>query len=305
MEFRSLRSDELALFFDHCDVCHVETPREYFVKACADDPAFDPADILAAVDDGRIASTVRVIPRKVYLGGRAIAMGGIGDVGTRPEYRRRGLSGKLLTMAIARMLEKDMPLSVLFTGVNEHYARYGWVTLTTRHITADIPDAPLPNGVTARRVTPGDFAALRGLYDLYAPRLGGAIVRDDALYWDRWVRGKLRNAYALEADGRVQAYAAYDKASSGAAFDVTEWIAAPAMEDLLPALLAEVRRADALPGRARIDAPLWPGALGDVEEEGYFMVRLNTPITLDERLDTNEALAAAMGEPVLFATDHY
>jgi hypothetical protein len=53
-------------------------------------------------------------------------MGGIGGVGTLPEYRERGLATLLLEDAIAYMERKGHAISMLFTGINPFYAKLGW-----------------------------------------------------------------------------------------------------------------------------------------------------------------------------------
>lgn len=77
--------------------------------------------------DGKIVSHVWVAERPVfYRGQTVIPMGGIGGVGTLPEYRGRGLATLLLEDAIAYMERKGQPISMLFTGINPFYARLGW-----------------------------------------------------------------------------------------------------------------------------------------------------------------------------------
>jgi predicted acetyltransferase len=52
--------------------------------------------------------------------------GGIGNVATLPEYRRRGFATKLLGRAIQFMRKKKYSLSILFTGIPHFYRRLKW-----------------------------------------------------------------------------------------------------------------------------------------------------------------------------------
>lgn len=89
---------------------------------------------LVAVDDGRIVSSVQYFIRKTRgADGSIHKMGGIGNVATYDDARKKGHSGKLLEMAIDYMAKDGCTWSLLFTGVNTHYERYGWKTLRTRY----------------------------------------------------------------------------------------------------------------------------------------------------------------------------
>lgn len=89
---------------------------------------------LVAVEDGKIVSAVQYFIRHTrWLDGTVCKMGGIGNVATYDAARKKGYSGKLLEMAIENMAKDGCSWSLLFTGVNPHYERYGWKTLKTRY----------------------------------------------------------------------------------------------------------------------------------------------------------------------------
>ena len=108
VEFRTLRREELNQWFDHCAQVftqgeYTDRMRLYFMRHWYNDSRRRLSGIQVAVVDGEIASTIRVFLRNVYLQGRITAMGGIGEVSTKPQFRRQGLSSKLLEMSIAYM----------------------------------------------------------------------------------------------------------------------------------------------------------------------------------------------------------
>ena len=112
MEFRPLYPDELEAWLDH--VTSVFTGgRRYFSNHWHNDPWRDPEGIRVAVDKGTIISTVRVFIRKMFLHGEPITVGGIGEVSTRPEYRRRGIATQLLKDSIQFMESRDIVFSSL------------------------------------------------------------------------------------------------------------------------------------------------------------------------------------------------
>lgn len=76
-------------------------------------------------DDGKIVSHVGLFPLEVMVGKSIFKVGGIGGVGTDPDYRGRGLMGKLIKLAIDRMESGGYTFSVLW-GDRQRYANYGW-----------------------------------------------------------------------------------------------------------------------------------------------------------------------------------
>ena len=124
MEFRALYPEELEAWLDH--VTSVFTGgRQYFSNHWHNDPWRDAEGIRVAVDNGTIVSTVRVFIRKMFLHGEPITVGGIGEVSTRPEYRRRGIATQLLKDSIRFMEDRDIAVSVLF-GSQRIYSIEGW-----------------------------------------------------------------------------------------------------------------------------------------------------------------------------------
>ncbi|CAN5683880.1 hypothetical protein BH11ARM2_BH11ARM2_09370 [soil metagenome] len=115
---------------------------------------------------GRIVSSVHVFMRLIRdREGRPMKVGGIGSVSTHPDFRKQGLSGRLLELAVAGMEEAGCVWSFLGTGVNDHYARYGWRTVSTPDLTGDL----LPNAEGDVRTLTPDDATLDEMARLYEP----------------------------------------------------------------------------------------------------------------------------------------
>ncbi|MGQ9461455.1 MAG: GNAT family N-acetyltransferase [Candidatus Fervidibacter sp.] len=124
---RNPKPEELTTIWEVLCGAFGEEPRERFRRQIWEDSTFEIDQIRIAEVDGKIVSHIWVAERPVfYRGQTVIPMGGIGGVGTLPEYRGRGLATLLLEDAIAYMERKGQPISMLFTGINSFYARLGW-----------------------------------------------------------------------------------------------------------------------------------------------------------------------------------
>ena len=78
-----------------------------------------------ACDKGRIVANVSVFPMTLVVADARLSVGGIGMVGTLPEYRGRGLMTQLLEQALVVMKDANLDLSLL-GGDRQRYGRRGW-----------------------------------------------------------------------------------------------------------------------------------------------------------------------------------
>ena len=87
--------------------------------------------VAVCVGTGRIVGSVRVFQRTVQAGddgATQLAMGGLGEVGTLPAWRKKGIATHLLKMAIAYMQKKQLAVSGLHaaSAAANIYRRLGW-----------------------------------------------------------------------------------------------------------------------------------------------------------------------------------
>ena len=206
MEFRALYPEELEAWLDHVTTVFTGG-RQYFSNHWHNDPWRDSEGIRVAVDDGTIVSTVRVFIRKMFLHGEPITVGGIGEVSTRPEYRRRGLATQLLKDSIQFMESHDIAVSSLH-GSQRIYSIEGWERVPRYY-------ARQPFAARKRvewEIRPINFddetemKRIAALYDRYARKFNGTFVRDDMAYWTAWVRTESPNAWVAERDGNIEGY---------------------------------------------------------------------------------------------------
>lgn len=106
-------------------------PEPFFTTLIDGGDASDNVSV-AAFEGDQAVSSVHVFMRRIRdREGRPLKVGGIGSVSTHPDHRQKGHSGRLLEMAVAAMEREGCVWSFLGTGVNDHYARYGWRTVST------------------------------------------------------------------------------------------------------------------------------------------------------------------------------
>jgi predicted acetyltransferase len=162
-EFRALRADERDAVLDLWGEVFNDDGHSYFEHYFAGDPAYQDADCLVALVNGKMASAVHICRRQMEWEGKEILCGAIANVATCEAYRRRGLSRTLLRQAIARMEAEQFGFSILFTGSYSHYGALGWEQVQTpwfrvqlmksAPLTAGpvrrLPPAPLPDEVPA------------------------------------------------------------------------------------------------------------------------------------------------------------
>ena len=206
MEFRALYPEELEAWLDHVTTVFTGG-RQYFSNHWHNDPWRDPEGIRIAVDNGTIVSTVRVFIRKMFLHGELITVGGIGEVSTRPEYRRRGLATQLLKDSIEFMASRDIAVSSLH-GSQRIYSIEGWERVP-RHYARQSFAAQKRVDWEIRPVNFDDETEVKRiatLYDGYARKFNGTFVRDDMAYWTAWVRTESPNAWVAERDGNIEGY---------------------------------------------------------------------------------------------------
>lgn len=290
MEFRALCPEELETWLDH--VTSVFTGgRQYFSNHWHNDPWQDAEGIRIAIDKGTIVSTVRVFIRKIFLHGEPITVGGIGEVSTRPEYRRRGIATQLLKDSIQFMEDRDIAVSLLF-GSQKIYSIEGWEKVSRYYARQSF---------TAERqseweVRPANFddevevKRLSDLYDQYARKFNGTLVRDEIGYWWKWVQTESPNAYVAERDGNIEGYVSVARREDG--LSVKEFIASETsfaqdrgkqlLEGMLSTIIAQM---DVESFEVIYPAPIADGFNAPaIDEQGSAMYRIIQPAVFSEKM---------------------
>jgi predicted acetyltransferase len=189
---------------------------EYFRRHFVNDPHKDYNSVfIIKSEEGKIISTVRVFHRQVYIGGKIYKMGGIGEVSTNENYRRLGLSYKLLAAATEYMIKNDFYLSMLGTGYFSHYEKHGFMKAYSygKDVGCDAINEQSSFHAPSNFVEPPDIRPLNTdnfhdmamLYNKYCVNFNCCIVRTKE-YWQSWCAGEIKNPYGLFRDNKLVGY---------------------------------------------------------------------------------------------------
>ena len=133
-------------------------------------------------------------------------MAGISVVGTRPEYRRRGLLRQIMTRAFAEQRERGQSVAGLWASQAAIYQRYGFAPsgMNRRYDidTADIAlmDEPAADTNTVSRHRPvAALDAIREVYKTFIAKRTGYLHRGKSL----WLNAVLSEEAGNAADGPV------------------------------------------------------------------------------------------------------
>lgn len=235
LEVRPIRATEVEAVLD---LLAPWQSREFFARYVHGDPAFEPGHVCAAFAGGAPISCAQILPRTIRVVGGTARAAGIGQVWTRPDYRRRGIAPRVLRCCVDVMRAERFGLSLMFASRFEFYESVGWRRYTRRRLAVSGAPAEAP----AARIRPfdpaADLAAVRALYDAYAAPRPGPTVRDA----DAW-RGSLQMAgnpteTFLVATDAAGAIVAYMRGVVDDAYVVSELALAPDQAPAGAALLA-------------------------------------------------------------------
>jgi GNAT superfamily N-acetyltransferase len=219
-EFRAARPDEYPAVLALWGVVWSEGP--YFRSYLEGDPWQRVPYCQVAVADERVVSSVVICRRPMRLDGRELTFGGIGNVATHPDYRRRGYSGELLARCVRIMEEERFDFSLLGTGLTSHYARHGWFPVALPHPRRTFaPDEPLPDAdPDIQPLTSAQWIEeAPPVYAAYNSRLPLSFDRSPA-YWGGWLRIRSEGwppdrsfLLGLRRDGLLEGYVYGDMAN--------------------------------------------------------------------------------------------
>ena len=206
----TLKPEDFDEWVNHCGAIF-EVGAAYFRRHFVADPHKNYDSVFIIKDDGQIISTVRVFHRQVYIGKKIYKMGGIGEVSTNPDYRKLGLSSKLLDVSVDYMKKNKFCVSLLGTGYFSHYSKHGFVQVNeyTKSVSGEIKYNG--NGkYDIRPLNPGNFQEMSVLYEQYSKGLNFSTVRDKD-YWKSWCAGEIKNPRGMFRNGRIAGYICFEE----------------------------------------------------------------------------------------------
>lgn len=177
---------------------------------------FKPDRVIGAFDDGELVAQLSLLPLATYVGGKPFAMGGIANVSSWPERRRKGAVTQLFTHVLKRMKDNGQTLSFLAPFDFPFYRRYGW-EMYVEYKAYTIEKALLPprravEG-TVKRISRLDemlVQQIAPLYDAYARRYSGTLSRSKDWWFDELFRRRQGQvAIYTTANGDMTGYVFY------------------------------------------------------------------------------------------------
>lgn len=139
----------------------------YFEKRTAKE------NVLAAFDGGRMVADLHILPKKISIGGVEKEIAFIAGVGTHPDYRMRGIAGKLLLAAELLMLSFGYSAAMLQPFLFEFYQKFGYEPFANCSMCKVEPKV-----CTAVELSLPTPAAMLAFYREYVKPYLGAFVRD-------------------------------------------------------------------------------------------------------------------------------
>jgi predicted acetyltransferase len=204
---RSLREDELEDMLELTSLSY-RSGVDTFRRIYEHDPFYNFHLTRVAELDGSLVSYMRAAPRTIWIGPAELQMGGIAEVCTHPDYRKRGIASRLLEDIVVLMKDGGYPVSMLY-GNPAFYGKIGWERCSIVHEMQIVrTHLPSSRGVELRDLEEANLPEVMSLYDHTYSGRSCAMTRN-RLHWTGRIlrRGRIKVLY----DGGVRAYAAIDE----------------------------------------------------------------------------------------------
>mmetsp|Transcript_33670 Transcript_33670/g.41261 ORF Transcript_33670/g.41261 Transcript_33670/m.41261 type:complete len:381 (-) Transcript_33670:10-1152(-) len=163
-------------------------------------------------DKNVIVSTVRIFKRVISPGN--LSAGGIGEVCTSPEYRRRGLIKVLMDEADRIMrCEERMDVSLLHASpvFFPVYEKFGYECVTSHWSVVELNYkkllmAVISDGFCVRPVRASDFEVLKSIHERQSEGVYAGCVVRSLEYWKEYIGNGGMDVFVLEVYGAVRGW---------------------------------------------------------------------------------------------------
>ncbi len=175
--------------------------------------AYSEHEIWGDYEEGELAAKLHLIDFETWIAGERVAMGGIASVATYPEYRRGGRVARLLGHALLEMKNKGQTISFLHPFHIPFYRKFGFEVLSNwkklKLKKEDFKPLAQVNGKVRRVALERVYENLNPIYEEFAKRFNGMLVRSESWWKDRvYSDGFLFAGYRNE-EGRLTGYVYY------------------------------------------------------------------------------------------------
>lgn len=164
--------------------------------------------------DGKLSAQLEIVPLQVYIQGVPFAMGGIAQVASSPQLRRRGMASKLLVRSLEEMRANGMSVSMLNPYSYAFYRKFGWEIFSVEKMNTldmqDIPRLESSERGEVRKLGKADWCEAGMVYNDFARKYNGMLVRDEE-WWSRNVFRRKPGGLAVycREDGAPAGYLLY------------------------------------------------------------------------------------------------
>jgi predicted acetyltransferase len=201
---RSLRENELEDMLELTSLSY-RSDAGTFRRIYENDPFYSFDLTRVAELDGSLVSYMRAAPRTIWIGPAEVKMGGIAEVCTHPDHRKRGIASRLLEDIVILMKDRGYPVSMLY-GNPAFYGKIGWARCSIVH-EMEVSRMHLPSSdVWLREMEEADLPGIMSQYDNTYSGRSCAMTRNRLHWTGRILR---RSRIVVLHDGR--AYAAIDE----------------------------------------------------------------------------------------------
>jgi predicted acetyltransferase len=174
---------------------------------------FRPEEDWGAFDDeGKLLSAMKLLPLETWIQGKKFAMGGLAGVATWPEARRQGCVSKLLVHGLKTMKESGQTVSMLHPFMFGFYRKFGWENTIERKCytiaTNQLPQRVETPGEVKRMANP-DLEVVSAIYEAYASRYSGTLVRSRQWWNERMLTKTGSFAVHYDESGTAEGYVFY------------------------------------------------------------------------------------------------
>ncbi|GFH50314.1 hypothetical protein CTEN210_06790 [Chaetoceros tenuissimus] len=211
--------EKLQEWADFCASCFAykanAPPASYFLSHFFNDPRRDASLVTVMKESSslKIVASTRVFVRRISIGnGKSVEAGGIGEVCTSLDHRKKGLAKKLLLNAIQLMTDRNMNCSMLhaspslmnvyernYKGVDSHWTI---LPLDSKYFETE-ENALLERGnhLNVRLASfPNDTMELKTMHESYSQeRFCGCIIRTTE-YWNEYIRHEIGDSLFVLTD---------------------------------------------------------------------------------------------------------
>lgn len=176
-----------------------------YIQWVEKDPGLGWENVYWAEEKGKLIGHLHVVRRWVRLSGAWVETGGIANLATHPDRRRKGVARGLLQLALEELARDGVPLAALFAGFGEAahslYRKCGFSeAYFTRYAVISTLELPHPSQVEVRVATENDVGVVKQIYEETAAAWNGVVHRDEEAIRTRLFRSWGRHTFLQEPE---------------------------------------------------------------------------------------------------------